>query len=159
MLYTPTEMLTADRPVQPGENGLYGTLTSPFSGQSQPLAQALQRCVYRSLGGNAEVLEKVLGRRACPETVHTDELAIVADHGIPAPAHGGLDRDLDRRLADQGLQFVFRLRQHQFERRHRDHPAAMPFSASCFWASTAIWTSEPVANSETFASPCAAISS
>ena len=35
----------------------------------------------------------------------------------------------------------------------------MPRSASCFWAATAISTSEPEANSETFASPWAATSS
>jgi hypothetical protein len=36
---------------------------------------------------------------------------------------------------------------------------AMPRSASCFWAATAISTSEPEANSDTLASPCAATSS
>ena len=36
---------------------------------------------------------------------------------------------------------------------------AMPRSVSCFWAATAISTSEPDANSDTLASPWAAISS
>src|SRR5882762_279764 len=64
---------------------------SPFLRQAQPSAQALQGSVNRSLGGNSEVLVKVLGRRAGAETMHAYEFTIVADHGVPAPAHRGLD--------------------------------------------------------------------
>src|SRR6201997_896840 len=60
-------------PGSAGRERIIWALVSLFSPQSQPLAQSLQRCVYRSLGGNSEVLEKVLGRRAFAETVHTDE--------------------------------------------------------------------------------------
>src|ERR1700722_16647447 len=68
-------------------------LRSPFSGQSQPSPQTLQNCVNRSLGRNAEVLVKVLGRGAGAKTMHAHEFAILADHGNPAPADRGLDRD------------------------------------------------------------------
>src|SRR5882672_10120691 len=89
-------------------------LGSPFSQQSQPSAEALQGSVNDGLGGNSEVLEKVLGGRAGTETVHAYEFTILADYGIPAPAHRGLDGDLDRRIADNGLPPVRRLRQQQF---------------------------------------------
>src|SRR6266702_333653 len=117
-----TAVLTADRPVLPGENGQDRALPSPFSGQAQPSPQAFQGSANRSLGGNSEVLEKVLGGRAGSETVHAHEFAILADHGVPAPAHRGLDRDLDRRVTDDRLLPVRRLRQQQFQRGHRHHP-------------------------------------
>src|SRR4029079_12463031 len=110
------EGLTAERPVRPGGNGKDTGLGSPFSQQSQPSAQALQGSVNGGLGGNSEVLEKVLGGGAGTETVHAHEFTIRADHGIPAPAYRGLDGDLDRRVADDGLAPVCRLRQQQFER-------------------------------------------
>src|SRR6185295_9145328 len=78
------EGLTAERPVRPGGNGQDGGLSSPFSQQSQPSAQALQGSVNDGLGGNSEVLEKVLGGRAGAETVHAHEFTIRADHGVPA---------------------------------------------------------------------------
>src|SRR6266436_3692362 len=109
----------------PGSAGRERTrwkLPSPFSGQAQPLAQALQGGVNRSLGGNSEVLVKILGRRTGAETVHAHEFAILADHGVPTPAHRGLDRDLHRRVADDRLLTRRRLRQQQFERGHRHHP-------------------------------------
>src|SRR5258708_37325540 len=87
-------------PGSAGRERIIWALVSLFSPQSQPLAESLQRCVYRSLGGNSEVLEKVLGRRAFAEAMHADEFAIMADHGVPAPAHRGLDRDLDRGFAN-----------------------------------------------------------
>src|SRR6478752_2574688 len=111
-----TEVLTADRPVRPGENGQDDGLGSPFSQQAQPSAQAFQGSVNRSLGSNAEVLVKVLGGGAGAEAVHTHEFTILADHGVPTPAHGSLDRDLDRRVADNGLLTVCRLCQQQFQR-------------------------------------------
>src|SRR5580693_6154577 len=95
---------------------------SPFSRRSQLFAQALQNCINRGLSGNSKVLEKVLGRRAGAEAMHADKCAILADHGVPAPAYRGLDRDLDRGLADDRLLLVRRLRQQQFERGHRHHP-------------------------------------
>src|SRR6266581_6154537 len=104
-----TEVLTADRPVRPDENGQDRALPSPFSGQSQPSPQAFQGSANRSLGGNSEVLEKVLGGRAGTETVHAHEFAILADHGVPAPAYRCLDRDLDRRVTDDRLLPVRRL--------------------------------------------------
>src|SRR6266581_4860704 len=79
-----TAVLTADRLVLPGENGQDRALPSPFSQQSQPSPQAFQGSANRSLGGNSEVLEKVLGGRAGSETVHAHEFAILADHGVPA---------------------------------------------------------------------------
>src|ERR1700716_2547615 len=109
----------------PGSAGRERTrwkLPSPFSGQAQPSAQALQGGVDRSLGGNSEVLVKVLGGGAGAETVHAYEFAILADHGVPAPAHRGFDRDLDRCVADNRLLAFRWLRQQQFERGHRHHP-------------------------------------
>src|SRR3954471_11403486 len=116
------EGLTAERPVRPGGNGQDGSLGSSFSQQSQPLPQAFQGSVNGGLGGNSEVLEKVLGGGAATKTVHAHEFTIMADHGIPAPAYRGLDGDLDRGVADDGLLPVCGLRQQQFERGHRDHP-------------------------------------
>src|SRR5258705_7739983 len=118
----PAEVLTADRPVRPGENGLYGPLPSPFSRQSQPSPQALQGSVNRSLSGNSKMLEKVLGRRAGAKAVHADKFPILPNHGIPAPAHRGLDCDLDRGIADDRPPAVRRLRQQQFQRGHRHDP-------------------------------------
>src|SRR5215813_12672624 len=86
------ERLTAVRPVLPGGDGKDGNLGSPFWGLGKPSAQAFQNCVNRGLGGNAEMLEKVLGWATFAESVHADEDAVMADHGIRAPAHGGLDR-------------------------------------------------------------------
>src|SRR5271169_5164064 len=99
-------------------------LASPFFQQSQrlPSAQAFQNCVNGGRGGNSEVLVKVLGRTAFAETMHADKNAIVSDHGIPAPADRGLDRDFHGGVADHGLLPVVRLRQQQFQRGHRDHP-------------------------------------
>src|SRR3954453_7602910 len=116
------EGLTAERPVRPGGNGQDGSLGRPFFRQSQPSAQAFQGSVNGGLGGNSKVLEKVLGGGAGTETGHAYEFTILTDHGIPAPAHCGLDRDLDRRIADNGVPPVRRLRQQQFERGHRDPP-------------------------------------
>src|SRR5207302_3619495 len=48
----------------PGSAGRERTrwpLGSPFSAQAQPSAEAFQNCINRGLGGNSEVLEKVLG--------------------------------------------------------------------------------------------------
>src|SRR5260221_11021467 len=100
--------ITADRPVRPDGNGKDMKLPSPFSGQAQPSAQALQGSVNRSLGGNPEMLVKILGGCAGAETVHADKYAIVTDHGIPAPAHGGFDCDLDRGVAAGRLLFLLR---------------------------------------------------
>src|SRR5205814_6650418 len=75
---------------------LYLVLFPGNLNRNRSSAQALQGSVNRSLGGNAEVLEKVLGRRAGAEAVHAHEFTILADHGVPAPAHGGFDRDLHR---------------------------------------------------------------
>src|SRR6478609_6941464 len=116
------EGLTAERPVRPGGNGQDGSLGRPFSRQSQPSAQALQSSVNGGLGGNSEMLKKVLGGGAGTKTVHAHKFTIRADHGIPTPAHRGLDRDLDRGVADDGLPPLRRLRQQQFERGHRDRP-------------------------------------
>src|SRR4051794_7826397 len=77
--------------------------------------QPLQRSVNRGLGGNAKMLEQVLGRRAGAKTVHADEFAILSDHLVPAPAHRGLDRDLDLRIADDGALLGLILRQQQFQ--------------------------------------------
>src|SRR5688572_26382262 len=109
------EGLTAERPVRPGGNGQDGSLGRPFSRQSQPSAQALQSSVNGGLGSNSEMLEKVLGGGAGTKTVHAHKFTILADHGIPAPAHRGLDRDLDRGVADNRLPPLRRLRQQQFE--------------------------------------------
>src|SRR6516165_3655138 len=109
------------RPVLPGGSGKYGPFVVLFPGnhnRSRPSAQALQNCVNGCLGSNAEVLEKVLARRAGAEPVHADKDAVLADHGIPAPAHGGLDCDLDRGLADDRALPFHRLRQKQLQRRH-----------------------------------------
>src|SRR5258707_4509427 len=109
----------------PGSAGRERTrwkLPNPFSGQAQLSAQALQSGVNRSLGGNSEVLVKVLGGGAGAETVHAHEFAILADHGVPAPAHRGFDRDLDRRVADDRALWLRRPRQQPFERGHRPPP-------------------------------------
>ena len=66
------------------------------------------------------MLVEVLVRRAGAEAVHADEDAVRADHGVPAQAHGGLDRDLHRGVADDGLAPLVRLRQEELQRRHRD---------------------------------------
>src|SRR5215475_6768750 len=84
-------------------------LASAFWALAQLSTQAFQNCVNRGLGGNAEMLEKVLGRAAFAEAVHADEDAVMADHGVPAPADRCLDRDLDGGVADHGLLPVFRL--------------------------------------------------
>src|SRR6201991_2570579 len=118
----PAERLTADRPVRPGENGKDDSSGSPFRGLTQPSAQAFLDCVNRGLGSNAEVLVKVLGRAAFAKAMHADENAVMADHGVPAPAHRGLDRDLDGGIADDGLLLLLGQRQQQFERGYRDHP-------------------------------------
>src|SRR4030095_5175731 len=97
-------------------------LGSPFFSQSQPSPQALQGSVNDGLGGNSEVLEKVLGRGAGTETVHAYEFTIRADHGIPAPAQRGVYGYLDRGVAGDGLLPVRRLRQQELQRGHRDHP-------------------------------------
>src|SRR5439155_16161078 len=97
----------------------------PFAGKlnrNGPSTQALQGSVNRGLSGNSEVLEKVLRRGTGPETVHAHEFTVGSDHGVPAPAHRGFDRDLDRGVADDGLAAVGGLRQQQFQRGHRDHP-------------------------------------
>src|SRR4030081_443688 len=78
-------------------------LPSPFCGQAQPSAQAFQGGADRSLSGNPEMLVEFLGGGAGAETVHADKYAILPDHGIPTPAHRGLDRDLDRGIADNSL--------------------------------------------------------
>src|SRR6186713_3268907 len=75
---------------------LYLVLFAVDLNRISPSPQAFQGSVNCSLGGNAEVLEKVLGRRAGAKAVHAYEFTIRPDHGIPAPAHGGLDRDLHR---------------------------------------------------------------
>src|ERR1700704_2515939 len=120
MDWRPTEVFRRT-PGSAGREWKIWVLGSPFFGGAQPLAQAAQNSVNRSLGGNSEVLVKVLGGRACSKGVHADKFAILADHGIPAPAHGGLDRDLDRGIADDRLLALGRLRQPEFQRGPRDH--------------------------------------
>src|ERR1700757_4423533 len=66
-----------------------GCVGGKIGGATRALTQSFQHSVNGGLGGNAETLEKVLARRAGAKAVHADEDAVLADHGIPAPAHGG----------------------------------------------------------------------
>src|ERR1700751_5155555 len=86
------------------------------------LTQLLQNSVNRRLSSNSEVLVKVLGRASFTKTMHPDKDAILPDPAVPAPAHRGLDRHFDGRVADDGLLLVLWLGKQQFERGHRDHP-------------------------------------
>src|SRR4051812_10944028 len=117
-LSSSTEVLAADHPVRPGGKRTIWPIRNPFSGQSQLTPQPLQRRVNRRLGGNSEVLEKVLGGRTGAEAVHADKFAIGPDNRIPAEPDRGFDRDLDRRGADDRATPLRRLRQQQVERGH-----------------------------------------
>src|SRR6202790_3281297 len=99
----PSTRVLRRTPGSAGRERIRWPLGSPFFGQSQPSAQALQRCADRRLGGNSEMLVELLGGRAGAEAVHAYKCAIVADHRIPAPPDRGLDRDLDRGIADDRL--------------------------------------------------------
>src|ERR1700752_3227566 len=98
------------------------SLRERWTEAAKPLTQALQDCVNRRLGSNAEMLEKVRRLAAFAKAVHADENAVMADHGIPAPAHGGLDGDLDRGIADDGLLLGLRQLQEKLQGGHRNHP-------------------------------------
>src|SRR5882757_8573719 len=100
-------------PGSAGRERIICPLGSPFFGQSQPSAQLLQRSVNRRLGGNSEMLVKVLDRGAGAETVHAYKCAIRPDHRVPAEPDRGLDRNLDRGVTDNGPPFLHRLRQQQ----------------------------------------------
>src|SRR5665213_3018282 len=84
--------------------------------------QALCRSLDHGRGGDAEMRIEVLGRGAGAEAMHADEDAIRADHRVPAEPDRGLDRNLDRGVADDRLALRLRLLQQQIERRHRHHP-------------------------------------
>src|SRR3954452_25139547 len=71
------------------------------------------------LGGDAEVLVKVLVGRAGAKPMHADENSVRADDRIPAEAHGRLDRNLDRRIADDAGADFLGLSKEKVERRHR----------------------------------------
>src|SRR5271167_3289587 len=77
--------------------------------------QALCRSRNHRLGGDAEMRVEVLGRGAGAEAGHADEDAIRPDHSVPAEPDRGLDRDLDRSVADHGLALRYRLLQQQIE--------------------------------------------
>src|SRR5215475_14028471 len=96
--------------------GTYLVLFPGNLNRISPSPQAFQGSVNSSLGGNAKVLEKVLGRRAGAESMHAHEFTIPADHSVPAPAYGGLDGNLHRRVTDDGLLPLGGLRQQQFQR-------------------------------------------
>ena len=97
-------------------------------------------------------VSKVLGGRAGAEAVHADELAIPADHGIPAPAHGGFAAILTGRGADDGFWRSAGCASSSSSE-GTDDPRGNTRSASCFWAATATSsTSEPEANSVGLAS-------
>ena len=51
--------------------------------------------------------------------MHADEGAVGTDHGVPALAHGGLDADFDRRIADDGGRSASGCLGEQFEAGHR----------------------------------------
>src|SRR5665213_365416 len=84
--------------------------------------QALCRSLDHGRGSDAEMRIKILGRSAGAEAVHADEDAVRPDHRVPAEPDRGLDRDLDRGVADDRLALRLRLLQQQIERRHRHHP-------------------------------------
>ena len=60
----------------------------------------LHRGVGDGLRRDAEMLVDLLVGAAGAEGVHADKGAVMADHGVPAEADAGLDRDLDRGGAD-----------------------------------------------------------
>ena len=105
------------------------------------------------------MLEKVLGRRAGAEAVHADEFAV-----RPITASQPNRTAASIAILTGALPMIALLRfagcassnSSEGTETTRD---AMPRSASCFWAATAISTSEPEANSDTLASPWAATSS
>src|SRR5690242_12051414 len=122
-------ILRRTRPVRPGGSIEYAPLVDLFAANlncPEPLrslaSEAFQSCVNSGLGGNPEMLVKVLVGCAGAEGMHADKFAIGANQGVPAPAHRRLDADLDRGVADHGPPPFGRLRQQQFERGHRDHP-------------------------------------
>src|SRR5215210_7949647 len=104
------------RPMRP--NPLIATLTVMSESSSQIMRA--QHLVGDGLGRDPEVPVEVLVGRARPETLHADEEPVGADHGVPAEAHRRLDRDLDRRIANDPAADWFRLGKQQVERGHRD---------------------------------------
>src|SRR4051812_1205302 len=106
------------RPMRP--NPLIATLTVMSESSSQIMRA--QHLVGDGLGRDPEVPVEVLVGCARAETLHADEDAVGADHGVPAEAHRRLDRDLDRRIANDPAADWFRLGEQQVERGHRNHP-------------------------------------
>src|ERR1700676_162706 len=105
------------------------------------------------LGGDAEMAVEILDRRAGADRRHAHEGAVRADDLVPALPYGGLDRDPHGRGAEDGLPLGGPA---AGGHRGRQHPDRTPRPCSSFCASTAMATSDPVANSDTSAPPGAA---
>src|SRR5918995_1374217 len=113
------------RPMRP--NPLIATFTvivfAPFLESSKSVrASQIMRSedlLDDRLGGDAEVPVEILIGRARAKSGHADEDSVGSDDRIPAEAHGGLDRDLDRRIADDAGTDVLGLSQEEVERGHR----------------------------------------
>src|SRR5215211_2632573 len=103
------------RPMRP--NPLIATLTVMSESSSQIMRA--QHLVGDGLGRDSEVPVEVLVGRARAETLHADEDAVGTDERVPAEAHRRLDRDLDRRIANDPAADWFRLGEQQVERGHR----------------------------------------
>src|SRR5665213_103291 len=102
--------------VKPGhdeENLRLAVLLSPF-------AQFAQRGFRDPRGRYTEMAIELLVGPAGAEAGHANEGAVGADDGVPSHPHGGLDADLDRRIADHRAAGLVRLCQEQFDARHRD---------------------------------------
>ena len=80
------------------------------------------RGIRHRLGGDAEMLVQLFIWRAGAKTAHSDENTFGADDGIPALANCGLDRDLDRRIADHAVPDHGGGFQQQVQARDRHHP-------------------------------------
>src|SRR3954469_21412487 len=80
-----------------------------------------QHLVRDRLGRDPEVPVEILVGRARAETLHADEDPVRADERVPAEAHRGLDRDLDRRVTNDLAADWFGLGEEEVERGHRDH--------------------------------------
>src|SRR2546423_1036758 len=106
------------RPMRP--NPLMATRTDMTALRSLASSQFSQ-CRFRDLlGGDPELLVKVLVGRAGTKRRHADKDGVGADDFIPALAHRGFDADAHRRGADHFLPLGGRERTEQLERGHRD---------------------------------------
>src|SRR5829696_8558450 len=104
------------RPMRP--NPLIATLIVMLASSLEIMGS--EHLVSDRLGRDPEVPVKILVGGARPETLHADEDAVLPDERVPAEAHGGLDRDLDRRITNDPAADWFGLGEEEVERGHGD---------------------------------------